>query len=102
MIIDDNLIGIVHGIQYPLKIYVDYLSHDWKRDEDIWITWKIISRQKRKLENGIRLENASWRAWSKRRYNLKTANPNKLNWYEFHVIFRRSIYASRYLHIYCL
>jgi hypothetical protein len=80
MIPDDNLIGIIPGIQHPPKIYVDYLSHDWKK-EDIWTSWKVTTKQKKELANGIRLENASWRTWTKQKYNLKTIDPNKLNWY---------------------
>ena len=40
----------------------------------------VMSKQKKELSNGIRLENASWRTWAKQKYNLKTVNPKKLNW----------------------
>jgi hypothetical protein len=63
----------------PLR-HVDYLSHDWL-EEDIWATWKrLVSR--RKAQNvARRLENASWRAWTKVRLNLKTVAPETFNWY---------------------
>lgn len=32
------------------------------------------------IANGVRLENASWRTWAKQRGNLKTINPETLNW----------------------
>src|SRR5256885_8581512 len=94
---DDNLIGVIPGIQHPPKFYVDYLSHDWKK-EDIWTTWKVTSKQKKELANGFRLENASWRAWAKQTYNLKTVNPDKLNWYVplINFICIKQIHASRY------
>lgn len=80
MIPDDNLSGIIPGFQYAPKICVDYLSHEWTQEDDIWTSWKVMSKQKKELSNGIRLENASWRTWAKQKYNLKTVNPKKLNW----------------------
>lgn len=80
MIPDDNLSGIIPGLQYAPKICVDYLSHEWTQEDDIWTSWKVMSKQKKELSNGIRLENASWRTWAKQKYNLKTVNPKKLNW----------------------
>ncbi|PKY46078.1 hypothetical protein RhiirA4_343309 [Rhizophagus irregularis] len=77
---DDNLSGIIPGLQYAPKICVDYLSHEWTQEDDIWTSWKVMSKQKKELSNGIRLENASWRTWAKQKYNLKTVNPKKLNW----------------------
>ncbi|KAF0465234.1 hypothetical protein F8M41_026304 [Gigaspora margarita] len=71
---DDN------GIQRPPKICVDYLSHEWNKEDDIWTSWRVMSKQKKEIANGIRLENASWRTWAKQKYHLKTVNPEKLNW----------------------
>ncbi|CAB4472677.1 unnamed protein product [Rhizophagus irregularis] len=76
---DDDSIDIIPGIQYHSKIHVDYLSHDWK-NENVWISWKVMTKQKKIFDNGIRLENASWRVWAKQKYNLKTLNPKELNW----------------------
>ncbi|CAG8747132.1 8458_t:CDS:2, partial [Racocetra fulgida] len=74
---DDNLNGIV---QRPPEICVDYLSHEWNKEDDIWTSWRVMSKQKKEIANGIRLENASWRTWAKQKYKLKTVNPEKLNW----------------------
>ena len=51
------------------KICVDYLSHDWK-DEDVWNSWKAMTKRKNEIANGVRLENASWRTWAKHRGKL--------------------------------
>lgn len=58
---------------------VDYLSHEW-REEDVWHSWRRMTRQKNELSNGARLENASWRTWWKQRNGLQTVNPETLNW----------------------
>lgn len=58
---------------------VDYLSHDWQ-EEDVWRSWRNMTRQKNEITNGIRLENASWRTWWKQRNKLKTISPETLNW----------------------
>jgi hypothetical protein len=39
-----------------------------------------MTRQKNDIANGVRLENASWRTWWQKRGQLKTVNPQKLNW----------------------
>ena len=62
----------------PLR-YVDYLSHDW-REEDIWSSWKHIASKGKLYGNSTRLENASWRTWTKSKYRLKTVSPETLNW----------------------
>ncbi|CAG8546855.1 14650_t:CDS:2 [Ambispora leptoticha] len=80
LIPDDNLSGVIPGIQRPPEICVDYLSHDWKEEDDIWTSWKVMSKQKKEIVNGVRLENASWRTWAKQKYHLKTVNPERLNW----------------------
>ena len=59
---------------------VDYLSHNW-REEDVWRSWRSMTRQKNAIANGMRLENASWRTWWKQRNKLKTISPETLNWY---------------------
>ena len=61
------------------SICVDYLSHDWEED-DIWTSWKAMTRHKSEIANGVRLENASWRTWAKQRGKLKTISPETLNW----------------------
>ena len=58
---------------------VDYLSYQW-REEDVWSSWKNMTRQKNEIANGTRLENASWRTWWKQRNELKTVSPETLNW----------------------
>ncbi|KAJ6619901.1 hypothetical protein B0H10DRAFT_2433181 [Mycena sp. CBHHK59/15] len=58
---------------------VDYLSHDWQ-EEDVWRSWRNMTRQKNEIANGMRLENASWRTWWKQRNKLKTVTPETLNW----------------------
>ncbi|THH05985.1 hypothetical protein EW145_g4397 [Phellinidium pouzarii] len=58
---------------------VDYLSHDWA-EEDVWRSWRNMTKQKNEIANGTRLENASWRTWWKQRNNLKTVSPETLNW----------------------
>jgi hypothetical protein len=58
---------------------VDYLSHDWQ-EEDVWRSWRKMTRQKYEITNGLRLENASWRTWWKQRNKLKTVTPETLNW----------------------
>ena len=61
---------------------VDYLSHNWK-EEDVWRSWRSMTRQKNAIANGTRLENASWRTWWKQRNKLKTISPETLNWCVF-------------------
>lgn len=61
------------------SICVDYLSHDWAED-DVWTSWKAMTKHKSEIANGVRLENASWRTWAKQRGNLKTISPETLNW----------------------
>ena len=58
---------------------VDYLSHEWQ-EEDVWKSWRNMTRQKNEIANGPRLENASWRTWWKQRNKLKTISPETLNW----------------------
>ncbi|KAI9746009.1 MAG: hypothetical protein M1818_000690 [Claussenomyces sp. TS43310] len=59
--------------------HVDYLSHSWK-EEDIWSSWKHIVSKRGAYSNSARLENASWRTWTKSKNKLKTVSPETLNW----------------------
>ena len=59
--------------------HVDYLSHNW-REEDIWSSWRHIVAKRNVYSNSSRLENASWRSWTKSKYRLKTVSPETLNW----------------------
>lgn len=59
--------------------HVDYLSHEW-REEDIWSSWRYVTTHTDAYSNGPRLENASWRMWTKLKYGLGTISPEKLNW----------------------
>lgn len=59
--------------------HVDYLSHEWK-EEDIWASWRYVVGRRKVYENNVRLENASWRTWSKLKHNLGTISPDTLNW----------------------
>ncbi|KAG9045930.1 hypothetical protein FS837_005405 [Tulasnella sp. UAMH 9824] len=61
------------------QICVDYLSHEWQ-EEDVWKSWRNMTRHKSEITNGVRLENASWRTWWKQRNKLKTVSPETLNW----------------------
>lgn len=61
--------------------HVDYLSHNWK-EEDIWSSWKHVVSKRNVYSNSQRLENASWRTWTKSMHRLKTVSPERLNWYE--------------------
>lgn len=59
---------------------VDYLSHEWQEEADVWASWRHTTRHKNDIANGVRLENASWRTWWKQRNKLKTVSPETLNW----------------------
>lgn len=59
--------------------HVDYLSHEW-REEDIWASWRYVTARKKDYSNGVRLENASWRTWTKAKHHLGTISPETLNW----------------------
>ncbi|KAF8494258.1 hypothetical protein JB92DRAFT_2835005 [Gautieria morchelliformis] len=58
---------------------VDYLSHNWQ-EEDVAKSWRNMTRRKDSIQNGARLENASWRTWWKQRKKLPTVSPETLNW----------------------
>lgn len=71
--LDDNNIQ-----QEPLS-RVDYFSYDWNKEE-IAGSWRYVVTRKQDLANSARLENASWRMWTKSMYNLKTVPPSTVNW----------------------
>ena len=70
---DDTSIEIV-----PTR-HVDYLSHNWN-EKEIWASWRHIVAKRNLYANSPRLENASWRTWTKCKYRLKTISPEALNW----------------------
>ena len=59
--------------------HVDYLSHDWT-EEDLSSSWRSIVSKQAVHSNSQRLENASWRAWMKAKYRLRTVAPETLDW----------------------
>lgn len=61
-------------------INVDYLSHNWEEEADVWASWRYTTKNKNDISHGVRLENASWRTWWKQRNHLKTISPETLNW----------------------
>ncbi|KAI8083113.1 uncharacterized protein BX664DRAFT_388209 [Halteromyces radiatus] len=65
-------------IQSP-EVCVDYLSYTFD-EMDLAASWRMMTKQKKDIVNGIRLENASWRTWAKQRNHLKTISPETLNW----------------------
>jgi hypothetical protein len=65
----------------PLQ-HVDYFSSEWN-EEDIWLSWKLVVSQRGLCDKSARLENASWRLWTKTRRQLRTTLPESLNWYFF-------------------
>lgn len=71
---DDN------SLKQEPTMRVDYFSHNWK-EEDIWSSWRYIVTKRKALSNSIRLENASWRTWSKSLAQLETISPITLDWY---------------------
>ncbi|KAL1405074.1 protein phosphatase regulator [Vanrija albida] len=78
--VDSNAAPSVEDIQDKLpSICVDYLSHNWT-EEDVWASWRNMTRHKHEIANGVRLENASWRTWNKQRNKLRTISPETLNW----------------------
>ncbi|KAK9455645.1 hypothetical protein V1511DRAFT_487582 [Dipodascopsis uninucleata] len=66
-------------IQYEPSRHVDYLSHNWQ-ESDISSSWRYIVLRRKDMANSARLENASWRTWTKAKYNLRTVSPESVNW----------------------
>lgn len=67
------------SIRHEPSRQVDYLSHDWT-EEDVWSSWRYIVSTSNIHSDSERLENASWRAWAKAKYGLKTVSPEVLEW----------------------
>ena len=63
---------------------VDYFSKAWK-EEDIWSSWRYVVSKRRTyaIEDGLRFENASWRSWSKSRFNLPEVGQEIVDWYGY-------------------
>lgn len=64
------------------EMCVDYLSYRFD-EMDLAASWQVMTKQKKDIVNGLRLENASWRTWAKHKNNLKTVSPETLNWQVF-------------------
>lgn len=77
---NNNAISDDSSVTTQPRGQVDYLSHQWL-EEDVWKSWRNMTKQKNEIANGARLENASWRTWWKQRNGLKTISPETLNWY---------------------
>lgn len=71
-------------------ICVDYLSYNFD-EMDLAASWRVMTKQKKEIVNGLRLENASWRTWWKKKNGLSTISPETLNWY---VLFSLSLSLS--------
>ncbi|CAN6674437.1 hypothetical protein TRVA0_053S00914 [Trichomonascus vanleenenianus] len=67
------------AVKHEPSRHVDYLSHNWK-ESDISASWRYIVLRRNSVANSARLENASWRTWTKAKYNLKTVSPESVNW----------------------
>ena len=67
------------AIQMEPSRHVDYLSHKWN-EEDVCSSWRHVVARRKILDNAQRLENASWRSWTKSQRRLDTLSPEKLNW----------------------
>ncbi len=67
------------SIKHEPAQHVDYFSHNWN-ERDIFASWKYIVMNSRNVAKSARLENASWRSWTKSKYNLKTVPPESVNW----------------------
>ncbi|KAI9033919.1 hypothetical protein CLU79DRAFT_883008 [Phycomyces nitens] len=61
------------------EMCVDYLSYHFD-EMDLAASWRVMTKQKKDIVNGLRLENASWRTWAKQKNKLKTVSPETLNW----------------------
>ncbi|KAI9492023.1 hypothetical protein BDB00DRAFT_930085 [Zychaea mexicana] len=61
------------------EMCVDYLSYRFD-EMDLAASWRVMTKQKKDIVNGLRLENASWRTWAKHKYRLSTVSPETLNW----------------------
>lgn len=68
------------GVQQDPIRNVDYLGYDWS-EEDVSSSWRYLVSSKKTIKSHTRLENAAWRAWTKRINSLSTVDPEDLNWY---------------------
>lgn len=85
-------------VQSP-EVCVDYLSYTFD-EMDLAASWRVMTKQKKDIVNGIRLENASWRTWAKQRNHLKTISPETLNWYVYNIQVRIVIHFLNSLSFY--
>ncbi|KAI9276692.1 hypothetical protein BDA99DRAFT_493895 [Phascolomyces articulosus] len=76
--IDDDYEARNRTVQPP-EMCVDYLSYRFD-EMDLAASWRVMTKQKKDVVNGLRLENASWRTWAKHKYRLSTVSPETLNW----------------------
>ncbi|CUA70701.1 putative protein C227,15 [Schizosaccharomyces pombe 972h-] [Rhizoctonia solani] len=75
----------IPGSSVTLSASLSALAHqpvadDAHVEEDVWKSWRNMTRHKHEIANGVRLENASWRTWWKQRNKLRTVSPETLNW----------------------
>lgn len=61
--------------------HVDYLSHKWKEESEVAFAWRGIVGNRKTYGERSRLENASWRGWTKHRLHLPTVDAKTINWY---------------------
>jgi hypothetical protein len=64
--------------------HIDYLSNEWREEEDILASWKYVVARRRMYSDGVRLENASWRMWAKMKNKLQTLPCEAVNWLVFY------------------
>lgn len=58
---------------------VDYLSYDFDTF-DLHQCWRNATKSRNFVQNGRRLENASWRRFFQLKFHLRTIDPSDLNW----------------------
>lgn len=75
---NDDLESQRRNVRAP-EMCVDYLSYQFD-EMDLAASWRVMTKQKKDIVNGLRLENASWRTWAKHKNKLKTVSPETLNW----------------------
>lgn len=68
-----------HSVRHEPQGQVDYLSHEWE-EEDLWLSWRYVMSSGLVHKHKERLQNASWRAWMKAKYRLRTVSPDFLEW----------------------
>lgn len=70
-----------HVAEQPWR-NIDYLSHEWS-EEEVCASWKHLASTRKSHDKITRLENATWRSWTKVQNNLKVISPQSFNWYVF-------------------